>query len=205
MLFAKGRLPLQLTRSWQAFLFRLLTKLYPKCTNMTVNHFSLSDDWLCEKQNGIRLVLWSTFVEENPQALSLFRISMNNTERNKQKLTEKTLLSLRRILVNVTHFINFCFLNWRWTFLFHNPFSGISLIKEKITTLGRLKSEDDDAEKGDVKPEKAEKTVKGVKENKSRSHLQVAGQDKPWKSWMWSNKPGFIGQIIVCLLGRRLE
>ena len=61
----------------------------------------------------------------------------------------------------------------------HNPFSGISLIKEKITALGRLKSEDDDAEKGDVKPEKAEKTVKGVKENKSRSHLQVAGQDKP--------------------------
>ena len=165
---------------------------------MTVNHFSLSDDCLCEKQNGIRLVLWSTFVEENPQALSLFRISMNNTERNKQKLTEKTLLSLRRILVNVTHFINFCFLNWCWTFLFHNPFSG-------ITTLERLKSEDDDAEKGDVKPEKAEKTVKGVKENKSRSHLQVAGQDKPWKSWMWSNKPGFIGQIIVCLLGRRLE
>ena len=62
---------------------------------MAVNDFTLLDGWLCEKQNGIRLVLRSTFVEEIPQPLSRFRIGMNHIESNKQKLTEKTLAFCR--------------------------------------------------------------------------------------------------------------
>ena len=62
--------------------------------------------------------------------------------------------------------------------MFDNPFSDIFLIKEKIATSEGLKPEDDDVEKGEVKTERAEKTVKELKENKSQSHLQVAGQDK---------------------------
>jgi len=59
--------------------------------------------------------------------------------------------------------------------LFHNSFSYLLVIKEKIATFERLKLEDGAAEKGEEKTEKAEKTVKEVKENRSQSYLQVTG------------------------------
>jgi len=60
--------------------------------------------------------------------------------------------------------------------LFHNSFSDRFLIKEKIATFERPKLEDETAGKGEAKTEKAERTVKEVKENRSQSHLQVAGE-----------------------------
>jgi len=59
--------------------------------------------------------------------------------------------------------------------LSRNWFSDLLFIKEKIATFERLKLEDEAALAGHSKTEKAEKPVKEVKDKRSQSYLQVAG------------------------------
>ena len=60
---------------------------------------------------------------------------------------------------------------------FHNTFSVLFFIEEKIATFERPKPAKEAVEKGEEK--KTEKTEKAVKEIKTQTHLQVTGKSGP--------------------------